>query len=204
MSESIAKASSHHQPEDEKGETNGKTTELRTDNFAALITDKARGMTKLNKTVYNVEMYLPAVKCKAKLCGKFLSAFKSIVLKRPHFRKVIPATTEKESRVILLDPSINKLDKLDIEQQKLIKDEEATYFSDYTVPLTYNDFNFNEIVHSIIPEDVETINAFETIGHIAHVNLKDHLKEYKYVIGMLVVLFCFHMRGTLVSNIFTF
>lgn len=175
--------------EELKPSSNGKqknSITLQIDDFASLIPEKARGMTKIDKDIYNVNAVLPAIKCKAKSCGKFLSMFKNILLKRPHFRKVIPSD-EKDYRIILLDPSSNLIEKLNEEQQNIITEEQATFYNEYSIQIGYKDFSFSEIIQSILPEDAESINSFETIGHIAHVNLKSHLHEYKYVIGEVLM-----------------
>ena len=155
-----------------------------TDNFTSLIPDKARGMKTLDKSIYDVCASLPAIKVNAKSCGKFLSVFKSALLKRPHFRKTIPDPNESTHRIIFLNPSMNVKDKLSVAQQKLLEEEKAIFCCKYDVPLNYKDFTFNEIIQSIIPGDAETVSSFETIGHIAHVNLKSHLDEFKFIIGM--------------------
>ena len=159
-----------------------------TDNFASLIPDKARGMKKLEKSIYNIKINLPAIKCKAKSCGKFLSVCKQVLLKRAHFHKIISdPSIGNEFKLILLDPSINKIDKLSEKQQNLIVEEDAIFFCKHSLLISYKDFTFSEIIQSIIPEEVENVNSFETVGHIAHLNLKVHLEEYKYVIGMYFI-----------------
>jgi len=145
-------------------------------------------MTTLDKSVYNINVCLPAVKCKAKSCGKFLAVYKDVLLKRPHFRKIIDdPLMGKGFKLILLDPIVNCIDYLHERQQNIILEEGATFCECNYLKITYEDFTFNEIIQSIIPEDSESVTSFETVGHIAHVNLREHLKEYKYVIGEVLL-----------------
>ena len=77
-----------------------------------------------------------------------------------------------------------------------MENEGATYTSSNVLALAYEDFTFNEVINSVIPEDAESVTAFETIGHIAHVNLRAHLEEYKFVIGRYLKI--------MLKNIFSF
>jgi len=56
----------------------------------------------------------------------------------------------------------------------------------YTVNLTYENFTYDDVLDAILPRDF-AVGGFSVIGHIAHLNLKDELLEYKNIIG------CFHL-----------
>ena len=47
--------------------------------------------------------------------------------------------------------------------------------------------SIEQILRSIIPEELEVPSAFSTIGHIAHLNLKKEYDPYKYLIGQVVL-----------------
>ena len=45
------------------------------------------------------------------------------------------------------------------------------------------------LVQKIVPQEVREVpHAFESVGHIAHLNLRDELLPYKYVIGQVTPL----------------
>lgn len=58
----------------------------------------------------------------------------------------------------------------------------------YSVTLTYKNLSLQEILRHYIPEPIVITTAFETIGHIAHLNLNDDLLPYKKVIGETIIL----------------
>ena len=159
-------------------------------NFHLLIPELVRGMKKLDRTAFKVEVAVPAIQCKARSCGRFQSAFKSILLNRPRFRSIIPDPSCGESnRLILLNPTISSPSHL-TEQQKKILENENGEFKTYTISLTYTDFSVDQILQKVLPiETDEIVSSFETIGHIAHLNLKFDLLAYKYIIGKFSHLF---------------
>ncbi len=42
-----------------------------------------------------------------------------------------------------------------------------------------------ESLQKILPEGVEIPASFESIGHIAHLNLREEVLQYKYIIGQV-------------------
>ncbi len=45
------------------------------------------------------------------------------------------------------------------------------------------------LVQKIVPQDVREVpHAFESVGHIAHLNLRDELLPYKHIIGQVTPL----------------
>lgn len=45
----------------------------------------------------------------------------------------------------------------------------------------------DEIFKKIFPDGLDPVTAFETIGHIAHLNLKSHHEPYKELIGNVIL-----------------
>ncbi|KAK9085039.1 hypothetical protein Sjap_025450 [Stephania japonica] len=53
--------------------------------------------------------------------------------------------------------------------------------------LFYNYWQMNEILESLLPTDMTVPAAFETVGHIAHLNLRDEHIQYKKLIAQVVL-----------------
>ncbi|CAI9088611.1 OLC1v1022994C4 [Oldenlandia corymbosa var. corymbosa] len=53
--------------------------------------------------------------------------------------------------------------------------------------LFYNYWQMNEVLETILPEGMIVPSGFETIGHIAHLNLKDEHLPYKNIIAKVVL-----------------
>ena len=58
--------------------------------------------------------------------------------------------------------------------------------TNHPLNLEYHNWSMHHLLKAVLPEDTEEIpSRFETIGHIAHLNLPSALAEYKYLIGRL-------------------
>lgn len=50
----------------------------------------------------------------------------------------------------------------------------------------YDAYTITYQLQRVVPEDIgEVTHAFESIGHIAHLNLRDALLPYKHIIGQV-------------------
>ena len=57
----------------------------------------------------------------------------------------------------------------------------------YVVTLGYKHMNLQEVMRHFLPKDVEIPSSFEAVGHIAHLNLKEGVLKYKYIIGQVIL-----------------
>ena len=55
----------------------------------------------------------------------------------------------------------------------------------YSVTMTYDNYSIGSVLKAVLPpNEVKDIpSAFETVGHIAHVNLRNEQEPYKALIG---------------------
>ncbi|XP_056636416.1 tRNA (guanine(37)-N1)-methyltransferase [Diorhabda sublineata] len=51
------------------------------------------------------------------------------------------------------------------------------------IELTYENFSAEDLLRAILPSDKEGLSSFTKIGHIVHVNLREHLLPFKSIIG---------------------
>lgn len=91
---------------------------------------------------------------------------------------------------VMLDPEKVKSfdDFTDQVKERLIKYEvdEDIKFKD--IKLTYENLTADQVFKQIIPfKPDENLSSFSTIGHIIHVNLRDHLLPYKKLIGQVLL-----------------
>lgn len=56
-----------------------------------------------------------------------------------------------------------------------------------TVRIEYSQWTVDAVLRALLPEDVTVPTSFETVGHIAHLNLRDEHMPYKGVIGRVMV-----------------
>lgn len=59
--------------------------------------------------------------------------------------------------------------------------------TEYDLHLGYDYFNAEQILRKMLPAGVEVPGSFETVGHIAHLNLRDEVATYKHMIGRVLL-----------------
>lgn len=57
----------------------------------------------------------------------------------------------------------------------------------YEVSLGYEHFTTHEVLSRLLPEGSDIPSSFETVGHIAHVNLRDEHEAFKPLIGQVIL-----------------
>lgn len=57
----------------------------------------------------------------------------------------------------------------------------------YTYPVDYSVFSADEVLRRLLPAGMEIPQGFETVGHIAHFNLRSELLPYKRMIAQVVL-----------------
>lgn len=97
---------------------------------------------------------------------------------------------EQDRLEVMLDPEKVKSfdDFTDQVKERLIKYKvnEDIKFKD--IKLTYENLTADQVFKQIIPfKPDENLSSFSTIGHIIHVNLRDHLLPYKKLIGQVLL-----------------
>lgn len=54
----------------------------------------------------------------------------------------------------------------------------------HTITLDYNHYSMHSILRAVLPPEVTDVpSAFESVGHIAHLNLRENHLPYKEIIG---------------------
>lgn len=57
----------------------------------------------------------------------------------------------------------------------------------HTVKLDYDYWTAHEVLTRLLPEGMDIPSSFETVGHIAHVNLRDEHAPFKTIIGHVLL-----------------
>ncbi|KAL3139888.1 hypothetical protein ABBQ38_004182 [Trebouxia sp. C0009 RCD-2024] len=58
----------------------------------------------------------------------------------------------------------------------------------HTIHIGYDQMSADEVIRRVVPEGIQEVtHAFESIGHIAHLNLRDALLPYKHIIGQVIL-----------------
>jgi tRNA (guanine37-N1)-methyltransferase len=109
----------------------------------------------------------------------------------------------KTHRLVLLslDIQAESIQELPEKARQFAMDTQAQ-LKKYLLELDYSYWTHEQILRSILPDELEVPNSFETVGHIAHLNLRDEYLPFKHIIGQ-VLLDKAHNLKTVVNKVGT-
>lgn len=68
-----------------------------------------------------------------------------------------------------------------------VAERHDAHIVEHTLHLTYRNFKADEVLAELLPPGVDAPRAYEAVGHIAHVNLKEEHLPYKHLIGQVLL-----------------
>ena len=74
------------------------------------------------------------------------------------------------------------------DDKQWVADNDGHFITDDIV-LNYEDYTMKSVLTAILPDGVDVPKAFEIIGHIIHVNLRNEHESYKKIIGKSLLQF---------------
>lgn len=161
---------------------------------------ETRGMKKLNQKMFIKNIDIPCLKIKVKSIRSLTDVLKKYILRLPNFKPIRAKSSEDEAsynsqdscveREIFLNPkAISDFNDINVDDQERLSQlgiGEAS-FTKSPLQLTYENWNADDIISAILPEGVETAASYSLVGHIVHLNLREHLLDYKHVIGEVLL-----------------
>ncbi|CAI7901428.1 unnamed protein product, partial [Closterium sp. NIES-53] len=107
---------------------------------------------------------------------------------RPRLRHILPHPSDASLRLVLLDDVIKDASTdLPAAVRQQLQQEGLWNVTTYEQRLDYSYWPADHVLRMLLPPGVEVPTAFETVGHIAHVNLRDDLLPYRFVIGKVLL-----------------
>lgn len=149
---------------------------------------EVRGMRVLNREAFNKTVSVPRLWVPEDKSQRVMPMLKKYLLKMEKLKAVRPLQLEQtQGREILLHPlPIKEWSDLPIAELKSL-DLKEEHFVYTDLSLSYQNWKADEILKSILPKDEEAVTSFSKIGHIIHLNLRDHLLDYAQVIGQVLI-----------------
>ncbi|KAF7201790.1 tRNA (guanine(37)-N(1))-methyltransferase [Nothobranchius furzeri] len=149
-----------------------------------------RGMTSLDKDAFTQTITVPALQVPTGVLNKVVKSLKKSTIQRPGVPKIVQ---DKEGnadfRLVLLDPhrvsSISSLSEAEAEALRAFGVSEE--LQDYEVKLTYDNLKSEEVLEAVLPQGQDVTSGFSRVGHIAHMNLRDHQLPFKNLIGQVIM-----------------
>ncbi|XP_051504381.1 tRNA (guanine(37)-N1)-methyltransferase-like [Myxocyprinus asiaticus] len=155
-----------------------------------------RGMTELDRGAFSQTVSVPAIRIPTGVLNKVVKSLKKVALQRPGFKRVVEDGNKDgkdcsngEHRLLLLDPN-------SITSSESFGSEEAAALQAFGVPqeiqqyelkLTYENLKSEEVLRAVLPEGQDVTSGFSRVGHIAHMNLRDHQLPYRKLIGQVII-----------------
>uniref|UniRef100_A0A8D0H005 tRNA (guanine(37)-N1)-methyltransferase n=1 Tax=Sphenodon punctatus TaxID=8508 RepID=A0A8D0H005_SPHPU len=150
---------------------------------------EVRGMTTLDRAAFKKTVVVPVLRVNKETLNKLTRSLKHLLLKRPGLKRVVEDPNDEDSRLLMLDPrKISAEDSLGEAEQQILKQFNINpKISEYNLELTYDNFKLEEILGAVLPEGQEVTSGFSRVGHMAHVNLREHQLPYKHLIGQVII-----------------
>lgn len=107
-------------------------------------------------------------------------------------KNLVPDPEVPEAKCLLLKPGITAAGREKWSKAlKDLADQGKVKVHPYDLELSYDDWGMKLILDAILPEmppeETETPAGFSTIGHVAHVNLRDQYLPYKHLVGQVLL-----------------
>ncbi|XP_029454016.1 tRNA (guanine(37)-N1)-methyltransferase [Rhinatrema bivittatum] len=150
---------------------------------------QVRGMTTLDRAAFKRTISVPVLQVKKEKINKLVKYLKNRMIKRPGLKRVLEDLTDEGNKLVLLDPhQISSDESFDKSDHAILKQFQISpCVSKYDLELTYENFKTEEILRAVLPEGQDVTSAFSRVGHIAHMNLRDHQLPFKTLIGQVVI-----------------
>uniref|UniRef100_A0A8D8AAC5 tRNA (guanine(37)-N1)-methyltransferase n=1 Tax=Culex pipiens TaxID=7175 RepID=A0A8D8AAC5_CULPI len=139
-----------------------------------------RGMIVLEREAFNKQVKVPYLKVPGELnFNTVCLAVKKLLLKMERYK---PVRTE-EAKIILHPAGVKSWDDL---KELNLDGLDSDCLGWQEIQIGFDNWRYDEIFRAVLPEDKEGLSAFSKVGHVIHLNLKDHLLPYKGLIGEVI------------------
>lgn len=117
-------------------------------------------------------------------CHAVQKKLKKHLYDRPKRRSVVRGQEKEDVRVVLLHERYG--DGKELPQDVLqVMEELGIQGKTYEDVLDYEHWSAEQVLQKLFPDVQELPTSFETVGHIAHLNLKDEFRKHKEIIGQV-------------------
>lgn len=151
---------------------------------------EVRGMTSLDKDAFTQTITVPALRVPTVVINKVMKSLKKATIQRPGVSRVVQDKEgNSDFRLILLDPNRMASSSCfsDAEAEALRSFSVSDELHNFELKLTYDNLKTEEVLEAVLPEGQDVTSGFSRVGHIAHMNLRDHQLLYKNLIGEKLV-----------------
>ena len=133
---------------------------------------------------------IPVLTVRSEEVGRVRKSVEKYLLKMNNMRPIQDCTDDDDDddgggrKYLMLNPELVSSFR-DLESSLVDVSREQFRIKKYH--LTADNWTPHELLRAVLPQDEEGVSGFSTIGHIVHLNLRQHLEEYKSVIGDILL-----------------
>ncbi|KAI9102739.1 guanine(37)-N1-methyltransferase [Phlyctochytrium arcticum] len=158
-----------------------------------------RGLQKLNRELFKKSYDLVALRVPASSCRDVLTELRGRgLLEFPRLKSIVEDPKDvadgiqrrEAKRLVLLSPHVVKSQAASEQLPPNVSsfvDAHKLEITNYVLRLDYDYWTTEQILRSILPDDLEVPSAYDCVGHIAHLNLRDDQLPFKNIIGQVLL-----------------
>lgn len=142
----------------------------------------------LDESKFDVKLNLLAIQIPRELSKSVSRLLNGYMLDRPRIKPITEDSVSEQNRLVLLSEIVQNPDLSEVPYQKRDDLRALCNFKvvPYSLTLGYSYWGADHILKQILPSGVEVPSSFETIGHIAHLNITEELLTYKDIIARVI------------------
>lgn len=142
----------------------------------------------LDESKFDVHLKLWALRIPRELCKVATRILNGYLLDKARIKPITEDPTCEKNRYVILSDKVQNPDLSDIPDDKLdeLKGSCKIEVVPYSLTLGYSYWGADHVLKQILPPGVEVPSSFETIGHIAHLNIHEELLPHKDVIAKVI------------------
>lgn len=163
---------------------------------------EVRGMKSLDREKFTMVKSIPTIMLHQSKLPPAVEILKKYFLKLENFRPLQPFPESyltiydlenidtAKYKLAYLNPALIKnwndfepATITDLKGHDLLKE----HFRYHDLQIKYENWKCEEILKAILPVDKEAVTGYSIIGHIVHVNLREHTFDYKSIIGEVLL-----------------
>ncbi|KAJ1492630.1 hypothetical protein T484DRAFT_1742339 [Baffinella frigidus] len=160
----------------------------------------AAPLAQLDRAQVREELSLLAILLPPKQIAAALKSIKKLLLNRTRQQNVVDAPKgsseagKSPGKLLLLSEIISEKYMSEGESVELLPEEcravlagEGCELVKHKMVLEYEHFTYEEALRKVLPSEVEVPGSFETIGHVAHLNLREGHEHFRLVIAQVMI-----------------
>ncbi|XP_031487078.1 tRNA (guanine(37)-N1)-methyltransferase 1 isoform X2 [Nymphaea colorata] len=141
-----------------------------------------------DKSKFDVKLQLFALRIPREQCVNVGRALKGYLIEKDRIKPIAQDPSCEKNRLMILSEEVQDSELLEIPGEKLDAVRKICKFEviPYSMTLGYSYWGADQILKQILPPGVEVPSSFETIGHIAHLNIPGELLPFKEIIAKVI------------------